>query len=142
MHWVKELCYIVIILIVNFLIFIHFTNHITLKQSLAQKLNLIFKFSSIMRLINIPLWNHMGQKRWTKDQKSFARCYTIALKFWDEFDSNFAWLYVASYRSLKIWHFHLKNEKKNNKVVHLRLFLIYPHQNLSNIKKHLAFVLK
>ena len=28
---------------------LHFTNQITLKQSLAQKLNLIFKFSSIKR---------------------------------------------------------------------------------------------
>ena len=142
MHWVKELCYIVIILIVNFLIFIHFTNHITLKQSLAQKLNFIYKFSSIMRLINIPLWTHMGQKGWTKDEKSFARCYTIALKFWGEFDSNFALLYVSSYRSIKIWHFYLKNVKKNNKVLHLRLFFIYLHQNFSNIKKHFALVLK
>ena len=43
----NELCYILIILIFNFLIFIHFTNQITLKPSLAQKLKLIFKFSTI-----------------------------------------------------------------------------------------------
>ena len=46
----------------NFLIFIHFTNQITLKPSLAQKLKLIFKFSTIMGQLNIPLWTHMGHK--------------------------------------------------------------------------------
>ena len=39
--------YIYIISIFNFLIFIHFTNQITLKPSLAQKLKLICKFSTI-----------------------------------------------------------------------------------------------
>ena len=34
---------------INFLIFTHFTNQITLKQSLAQRLKPIFKFSSIKR---------------------------------------------------------------------------------------------
>ena len=43
MHCVNEFCYIRIISI------LHFTNQITLKQCLAQKLNLIFKFSSIER---------------------------------------------------------------------------------------------
>ena len=43
MHCVTEFCYIRIISI------LHFTNQITLKQCLAQKLNLIFKFSSIKR---------------------------------------------------------------------------------------------
>ena len=37
-HCVYELCYILIISIFGFLIFIHFTNQITLKPSLAQKL--------------------------------------------------------------------------------------------------------
>ena len=34
----------------------------TLKPSLAQNLKLIFKFSTIMRQINIPLWTHIGHK--------------------------------------------------------------------------------
>ena len=46
----------------NYLIFIHFTNQITLKQSLAQTLNIIFKVSLIKRQTNIPLWTHMGIK--------------------------------------------------------------------------------
>ena len=58
----SELCYILIISISNFLIFIHFTNQKTLKPSLAQKLNFMFKFSTIMGQINIPLWTHMGHK--------------------------------------------------------------------------------
>ena len=74
-HCVNELCYILIISIFNFLIFIHFTNQITLKPSLAQKLKLIFKFSTIMGQINIPLWTHMGHKGWRKDGKTFTRCY-------------------------------------------------------------------
>ena len=81
MHCINELCYILIISIFNFLIFIHFTNQITLKPSLAQKLKLIFKFSTIMGQINVPLWTHMGRKGRRKDGKTFIRCYTIALKF-------------------------------------------------------------
>ena len=45
--------------IFNFLIFIHFTTQITLKESLAQKLKLVFKFCSIKRQIfqyNFELW--------------------------------------------------------------------------------------
>ena len=125
---------------INFLIFIHFTNQITLKQSLAQRLKLIFKFSSIKRQINIPLWTHLGHKGWRKDGKTFIRCYTIALKFWDEFNANFVLLYFLSYRSIKIWHIFLKNVYKNNRVVHLRLLFTYFYQNLFNIKKHVALV--
>ena len=59
--------YILIISIFNFFIFIHFTNQIALKPkqklNLAQKLKLIFKFSTIIELINVPLWTHMGDKR-------------------------------------------------------------------------------
>ena len=51
----NELCYILIISISNFLIFTHFANQKTLKPSLAQKLKLIFKLSTIMGQINIPL---------------------------------------------------------------------------------------
>ena len=109
MHCINELCYILIISIFNFLIFIHFTNQITLKPSLAQKLKLIFKFSTIMGQINIPLWTYMGHKGWRKDEKTFIRCYTIALKFWDEFNANFALLYFSSYSSIKMWHLYLKN---------------------------------
>ena len=53
----------------NYLIFIHFTNQITLKQSLAQTLNLIFKVSLIKRQINVPLWTHMG----IKDEKQVKK---------------------------------------------------------------------
>ena len=59
MHCVNDLRYILIISIFNFLIFIHFTTPITLKESLAQKLKLVFKFSSIKRQIfqyNFELW--------------------------------------------------------------------------------------
>ena len=59
----NELCYIQIISIFNFLIFIHFTNQITLKPRLAQELKLIFKFSTILGQINVSLWTHMGHKR-------------------------------------------------------------------------------
>ena len=138
MHCVYELCYILIISIFNFLIFIHFTNQITLKQSLAQRLKLIFKFSLIKRQKNIPLWTHLRHKGWREYGKTFIRCYTIALKFWDEFNANFVLLYFLSYRSIKIWHLYLKNVFKNNRVVHLRLLF----QILFNIKKHLALVLK
>ena len=62
MHCVYELCYILIISIFDFLIFIHCTNQITLKLSLAQKLKLIFKFSTIIEQMNVPLWTHMDIK--------------------------------------------------------------------------------
>ena len=58
----NELCHILIISISNFLIFIHFTNQKILKPSLAQKLELTFKFSKIMGQINIALWTDMGHK--------------------------------------------------------------------------------
>ena len=106
-----------------------------IKAKPSTKLNLVFKFNSIKRQINIPLWTHM-------EQRTFIRCYTIALKFWDEFNGNFVLLYFSSYRSIKIWHVYLKNVEKNNKAVHLRLLFTYLHQNLINIKKHLALVLK
>ena len=47
MYFLNELCYTLIISIFGFLIFIHFTNLTTPKQSLAKKLNLIFQLSSI-----------------------------------------------------------------------------------------------
>ena len=73
MHYVYELSYILIILIFSFLIFIHCTNLITLKPSLAQKLKLIFKLSTIMEQINVPLWTHMGHKRIKKGWKNFCK---------------------------------------------------------------------
>ena len=126
----------------NFLIFIHFTNQITLKPSLAQKLKLIFKFSTIMEQINVPLWTHMGHKGWRKDGKTFISCYTIALKFWDEFNANFVLLYFSSYSLIKMWHLCLKNVEKNNKTVLLRLVLTYLFKSLFNTKKHLTWALK
>ena len=123
-QWMNCAIYILIISISNFLIFIHSTSKITLKPSLAQKLKLIFKFSTIKGKINAPLWAHMGHKGWRKDGKTL-RCYPIALKFWDEFNSNFVLSYFSSYSSIKIWHLYLKNVEKNNKAVHLRLALNY-----------------
>ena len=114
---------------------------ITLKQRLAQNLKLVFKFSSIKRQINIPLWTHMGHEGWRKDRKTMIRCYTIALKFSHEFDTNFVWLYFSQYRSINIWQLYLKTVKKSKKK-YLRLLRTYPHQNLFNIKKYLALVLK
>ena len=84
----------------------------------------------------------MRYKGWRKDEKAFIRCYTIALKIWDELNANFALLYFSSYRSIKIDTFIWKNMEKSNKVVHLRLLFTYLHQNLFNIKKHLALLLK
>ena len=125
---VNELCYkliisIISIFIFNFLIFIHFTNQITLQPSLSQKLKLIFKFITIKAQINVPLWTHIGHKGWTKDGKTFIRCYAIALKFWDEFNANFVLLYFSTCSLIKMWHLYLKNMEKNSKAVHLRLVL-------------------
>ena len=141
-HCFNELCYIFIISIFNFLIFIHFTNQMTLKQSLTQRLILIFKFTLIKRQINIPLWTHLRHKGSGKDGKTFIGCYTIALKFWDEFNVNFVFLYFLSHWSIKIWHLYLWNVEKNNKAVHLRLLFTYLHQNVFNIKKHISLILK
>ena len=79
----------------------------------------------IMVHINVPLWTHMGHKQWKKDGKTFIRYYTIALKYWDEFNANFVFLYFSSYSSIKMWHLWLKNVEKNNKAVSLRLVLTY-----------------
>ena len=100
----------------NFLIFMHFTNQITLQQSLTF-LNLIFKVSQTRGQINIPLWTHMGHKEWRHDGKGVIPftgcCHTIALKFWDEFNANFVLFSFSSYRSKKVWHLYFKNVKKN-----------------------------
>ena len=88
--------YLWIVLYTNYF-YLHFTNQITLKPSLAQKLKFIFKFSTIMEKKNVPPWTHMGHKGWRKDGKTLIRRYTIALKFWNEFDANFALLNLSSY---------------------------------------------
>ena len=49
--FLNELCYTLIISIFSFLIFIHFTNQITSKQSLAQKLNLIFQYKLLNNVL-------------------------------------------------------------------------------------------
>ena len=143
MHCVNELCYILIISIFNFLIFIHFTSQITLKLSLAQKLKLVFKFSIIKGQINVPRCTNMGHKGWRKDGKLFVRCYTIALIFWDQLNAIFVLLYFSSCSSIKMWHLYLKNVEKNSKTVDLRLVLTYLLlSNPFNTKKHLPLVLK
>ena len=95
----------------------HFKNQITLKSSLAKKLKLIFKFSTITVQISVPLWTHMGQ-RMKKGWKTFMRCYAIALKIWDEFNADFVLLYFSTFSSIKMWHLYLKNIEKKNKAVH------------------------
>ena len=135
------MCYILIISISNFLIFIHFTNQKILKPSLARKLELTFKFSTIMGQINITLWTHIGHKGWRKDGKTFRRCYTIALELRDKFNANFVLLHFSSYGSIKMWQLFPENVEKNNKAVHLRLVLTHLFKNLFNTKKHLAWAL-
>ena len=120
----------------------HFTNQKTLKPSLAQNLELIFTFSTIMGQINVPLWTHMRHKGWSKDERTCIRCYTIDLKLRDEFNANFVSSYFSSYSSIKMWHICLKNVKKNNKAAHLRLVLTYLFKNIFNTKKHLAWAFK
>ena len=115
--------------LLSVLIFKRFTNQITSKQSLARKLNSTFQLSLINWQINIPLWTCMGHEGWRKDWKPFIRCYIIALRIWD-------------YRSIKVWHFYLKNLEESNNAVHLRLLFTYLHQHVFNIKKHLTLVLR
>ena len=80
----------------------------------------------------------MGHKGWGKERKTFIRYYNIALKFWDEFNASFVFLYFLHYESIKSWHLFLKNVEESNKTVHLRLLFTCIHQNFFNIKKHLA----
>ena len=72
-----------------------------IKTKPSTKVKLIFKFSTIMEQINVPLWTHMGHKGWRKDGKTFIRCYTITLKFRDEFNAYFVLLNFLSYSSIK-----------------------------------------
>ena len=51
----------------------------------------------------------MGHKGWRKDGKTFIRCYTIALNFWNAFNANFVLLYLSSYSQIKMWHLYLRN---------------------------------
>ena len=39
----------------------------------------------------------MGHKGWGNGGKTFIRCYTFALKFWDELNANFVLLYFLSF---------------------------------------------
>ena len=67
----NELCYILIISIFNFLIFVHFTNQITLKpQRLAQRLKLIFNFSTIMGQMTMF---HFGTTWGIKDEERMEK---------------------------------------------------------------------
>ena len=61
-HCVNELCYILIILMFNFL-------QVTLKLSLTQKLKLIFKFSTIKGQIN----DHFGPTCGIKDKERMEK---------------------------------------------------------------------
>ena len=139
MHFVNELCYTLIISIFSFLIFIHFTSQITSKQSLAQKLNLIFQLSSINWQINIPLGTHAWsmKKGWKNFYKVLYHCFKILRWIWCKFCSvTFLMLQVNKKLT------YLKDVEKNNNAMHLRLLFIYLHQNVLNTKKYLALVLK
>ena len=103
-------------------------NQITLKPSLALKLNLALRSSSIKWEINIPLWTHMEHKGWGKDGKAFIRCCIIALRFWDQFNASFPLLNFSTYKSMKIWHLYLKKVERNNMGMHLRLLFTYLRQ--------------
>ena len=141
-HFINDLCCTIIFSVFSVFIFKRFTNQITLKQSLAQKLNITFQLSFINWQINISLWTCMGHEGWRKNGKPFIRCYIIALRIWDEFNANFGLLHFWCCKSIKVWHFYLKNLEENNNTVHLRLFFTYLHQNVFNIKNHLTLVLK
>ena len=97
-----------------------FYNSNEIKTSLAQKLNLIFKFNLIKRQINILLWPNMGHKGWRKNRKTLKRGCIIALKFYNKFSSNF-----VSFGIVFIW-----------------LLFTNLLQNLFNIKRHHALVLR
>ena len=141
-HFINDLCCTIIFSVFSVFIFKRFTNQITLKQSLAQKLNITFQLSFINWQINISLWTCMGHEGWRKNGKPFIRCYIIALRIWDEFNANFGLLYFSCCRSIKVWHFYLKNLEENNNAVHLRLLFTYLHQHVFNIKNHLTLVLR
>ena len=121
-HCFHELCHILTVSIFNFLIFKHFTTQIILKPRLAQKLKLIFKFSTVKGQINAPLWMHMENKEWRKAGKTFTRCCTVALKFWDEFNDNFVSLHFSSCSSKIMWQLYLKHLGNNKKTVHQSWF--------------------
>ena len=133
MHCVNELCYVLIISINNFLIFVHFTNQLILKQSLTWKLNLIFKFSSMMRQIDVPRWAQMGHKGWRENGKSLIRSYTIALKFWHEFNANFVCYISQIIGQLKNFTALLQKCRETQEGIYL-------NQNLFSSKKNLALV--
>ena len=133
--------YILIISIFNFLIFMHFTNQITLKPSVAQNLKLIFNFSNTCSRYTF----HFEPTRGINDEERMKNFYKVlhhCFKIWDEFNANFALLYFSSYSSIKMWHLYLTNVGKNNRAVHLRLVLTYLFLNLFNTKKHLAWTFK
>ena len=76
-HFVKELCYTLIISIFSFLIFIHFTKQITSKQSLAQKWNLILSINPNKLADKYFTFDMHGHKGWRMDGTTFTRCYTL-----------------------------------------------------------------
>ena len=122
----------------NFLIFKYFTTQIILKPRLAQ-LKLIFKFSTVKVQINAPLWMHMDNKEWRKVGKVFTRCYTVALKFWDEFNENFVSLRISSCSSKNMWQLYLKNLGNNKKTVHQSWFSFIFSKTFSIIRSILPW---
>ena len=85
---------------------------------------------------------HVGHNGWRNDGKTIIRCHTIVLRFEMNLMPIFFVLHFSSYRSIKTWCLYLRNVEKNNYLVHLRLLFTYLHQNVFNIMKHLALVLK
>ena len=94
----------------DFLISRHFTNQITLQQSVASKLNLIFKVSQTKREIFhfAPTWGIKNEARMGKLLKGVTQLL-------QNFEMNLMpvlLLYFSSYRSIKTWNLYFKNMEK------------------------------
>ena len=64
-----------------------------------------------------------SEPTWGIKDEGWKSFYTIALKFWDEFNANFSLLYFSSYNSIKLYHIYLKDVEKNNTNKHFALAL-------------------
>ena len=76
-------------------------------------------------------------------KKGWKNLYTVALKFWDEFNANFVLSCFSRYSTMEIWQLYLKHLGKNNKAVHLKLVISNLFWNLCHTKPwqlvHLRF---
>ena len=81
------------------------------------------------------------KKRWKKNYKMLYHCSKILILIVNLMPILFCCISPVIVQE-KFETFISKMWRKNSKVVHLRLIFTYLHQNLFNIKKHLALVLK